>query len=256
MELLRIEALSKTFGGLKALDDLSITIKEGSITSIIGPNGAGKSTLFNCITGFSRPTAGSVFFKDKEITGYAPHRVTEMGVARTFQNIRLFSELSVLDNVLIGTHLRHRYGLFNALLRDGTFRTKEASSVDEAMRQLEFMGLADYAEMAAGSLPYGLQRRLEIARAMATNPTLLLLDEPSAGMNPAETGELMAQLLRLNQHGLTLLIIEHDMNLVMGLSQHIVVINYGVKIAEGTVEEVRNNEAVIEAYLGKGATTH
>ncbi len=250
MSILKVENLSKSFDGLRALKDITLSIKQGAIASIIGPNGAGKTTLFNCLTGFSKPSSGAVFYKGREITGMSPHKIAGIGIARTFQNIRLFGALSVIENMLIGCHISKGYGFFSALMRGRRFSSLEKSNFHRSMGILDMLELSKYAKHLASSLPYGLQRRLEIARAMAMNPKLLLLDEPSAGMNPSETLELMRQLIRLREEGVTLLIIEHDMTLVMGLSEQITVLNYGTKIAEGTPDQIRNNSEVIEAYLG------
>ncbi len=254
MYSLSISNLSKGFGGLWALRDLNLKVYEGKITSIIGPNGAGKTTLFNCITGFSKPTTGKIEFYGTDITGLPPNRITKIGIARTFQNLRLLKNLTVIENVVVGTHTTRRYGLINALLRDRYYKRQESLAIDDAHGYLNGLGLGDYAKHKASSLPYGLQKRLEIARALATKPKLLLLDEPSAGMNPSETTELMEIIRGLNSKGLTIVLIEHDMNLVMNLSDHVVVLNYGNKIAEGRPEEIKNNPEVVEAYLGKGAT--
>ena len=250
--MLKINNLSKGFGGLWALKEINLEVQGGKITSIIGPNGAGKTTLFNCITGFSRPTTGNIVFYDSDITGLPPNRITKTGIARTFQNIRLFKDLTVIENVLIGTHCLRAYGLFNALLHGRHYKSQESLAIEDAHACVEALGLSDYTHYKASSLPYGLQKRLEIDRALATKPRLLLLDEPSAGMNPAETIELMQLIRELNSNGLSILLIEHDMNLVMNLSDQVVVLNYGVKIAEGKPEQIRNNPEVVEAYLGKG----
>jgi len=249
--ILEVRALTKVFGGLKAVEEVGFRVKRGVILSIIGPNGAGKTTLFNCLTGMLSLTKGQVLFDDKDITNKQAHEITARGIARTFQNIRIFSSMTVLENVMIGQHTRSREGLFTSILGTNRFRREEEKIRSKAVEYLEFVGIQDYAETLAENLPYGDQKRLEIARALATEPELLLLDEPAAGMNPQESKGLMELIKRIRQWGKTVIIIEHDMKVVMGISDWIIVLDHGVKIAEATPDEIRNNQDVIEAYLGK-----
>ncbi len=252
MSLLEVRELTKRFGGVRALEDVSFRVKEGSIVSIIGPNGAGKTTLFNCITGHTRPTKGVVRFSGRDITGMPPHAIVKAGIARTFQNIRLFREMSVLENVLVFRHLRMRSGLLSILAQRRHFLKEEDEARCWALEYLGLVGLENVEDIPAYNLPYGDQRRLEIARAIAAEPTVILLDEPTAGMNPQETGEIMEMIRRLQKLGKTVILIEHDMRVVMGISETIVVLDHGVKIAEGPPEAIRNDPMVIEAYLGRG----
>lgn len=254
--VLDISGLTMEFGGIKALDNLDIRVTRGEIAALIGPNGAGKTTFFNCLTGIYQPTAGVMQLSPDEHTthrlnGLKPNRVTHCGLARTFQNIRLFGKMTVLENVMIGHHCRTRATVLGAVLRNKRTRLEEKRIVESSYRLLERVGLTDVINEFATNLPYGAQRKLEIARAMATSPSLLLLDEPAAGMNPKETAELDDFIRSLRDDGLSILLIEHDMKLVMGLSNHIFVMDYGKKIAEGSPEEIRRNPDVIKAYLGE-----
>ncbi len=255
--VLEVKDLSQDFGGLRALNELSLTVNSGEIVALIGPNGAGKTTFFNCVTGIYTPTEGQMFLHDasgdkKLLNGKKPHLITAMGMARTFQNIRLFSEMTVLENVMIGRHCRTRAGIFGAIVRDGRTRREEQDCIDRSYELLELVKLQDFWNETANNLPYGAQRRLEIARAMATEPRMLLLDEPAAGMNPQETNELKELVcsIRDNQQ-LSILLIEHDMGMVMSLSDRIYVMEYGSCIATGTPAEIRTNPRVIKAYLGE-----
>ena len=249
--ILEAENLSIQFGGLKALQELSFTIPEKTVFSIIGPNGAGKTTFFNIVTGIYRPTAGNIRFCGESIVGLEPSRIVERGICRTFQNIRLFQNLTVLENVMIGEHLHYRCGLPDILLRTKRFRAEERASALRAAEILDYVGILDDANELAKNLPYGRQRRLEIARALATRPRLLLLDEPTAGMNPAESEEMVRLFLRIcDEKDVCVLMIEHDMKVVMGVSQKIMVLNFGRQIACGAPREVLQNEEVVTAYLG------
>jgi branched-chain amino acid transport system ATP-binding protein len=252
--LLHAQRVTKRFGGLVAVSNVDFKIEHGSIASLIGPNGAGKTTLFNVITGIYRPEAGSVQFDGHELVGLRSDQIAFRGVSRTFQNIRLFSEMTVQENVLVGMHPRLTQTVAEALLRTPRFRTEERMARAKARDLLRFVGLAGQDDAIARNLPYGGQRRIEIARALGSDPKLILLDEPTAGMNPHETGEATILFRRLrDERGITVLLIEHDMRVVMGISEHITVLDYGEKIAEGTPEQVRKNQRVIEAYLGRGA---
>lgn len=255
MPVLEIKALSKNFGGLKAVNNFQLELEEGEIVGLIGPNGAGKTTVFNLITGIYVPTGGSIMFRGEQINGLPPFRICQRGIARTFQNIRLFKENSVLDNVRAVFHPRVRYNLLDAFLRSPRYNAEEERILAESMELLATLNLADRANQKASSLPYGDQRRLEIARSLASRPKLLLLDEPAAGMNPGEVSR-MVDLVRMikEKFNLTVLLIEHQMGMVMNLCERLVVMDFGQIIATGTPAEIRDNPVVLEAYLGKGAT--
>lgn len=251
-ELLKVDNVSMVFGGLRAVSNLSMHIDEGELIGLIGPNGAGKTTAFNMITGVYTPTEGKVYFNGQQSSGKKSYQVTQMGMARTFQNIRLFSELSVIDNVKIAYNMHVTYNLADAIVRDGKYLSEEDYITQKAMDLLKIFHLEEEAHEVAKNLPYGKQRRLEIARALATEPKLLLLDEPAAGMNPQETKELMEMIRWIRKEfNLSILLIEHDMGLVMGVCERIYVLEYGMKIAEGTPDEIKHNKRVIEAYLGE-----
>ena len=251
-ELLKVDNVSMIFGGLRAVSNLSMYINKGELIGLIGPNGAGKTTAFNMITGVYTPSEGDVYFDGVKSSGKKSYQVTQMGMARTFQNIRLFSELSVIDNVKIAYNMHVTYNLVDAIIRDKKYLSEEEFITKKAMELLEIFHLEGEANEVAKNLPYGKQRRLEIARALATQPKLLLLDEPAAGMNPQETHELMEMIRWIREKfDLSILLIEHDMSLVMGVCERIYVLEYGMKIAEGTPDEIKNNSRVIEAYLGE-----
>ena len=251
--LLETRDLSKTFGGLKAVEKIDLTVGANRIVSVIGPNGAGKTTFFNCLSGIYRPDGGSILLNGRDITGRPPHQVCRLGLSRTFQNIRLFPEMTVLENILVAQFRHRSLSPVPLLLHSPRFRAEEQASRDEALEFLDFVGLASRAEAISSSLPYGLQRRLEIARALATKPRLLLLDEPAAGMNPQEAVEMVGLISRIRERGLAVLLIEHHMKVVMTISDEILVLDHGVPIARGAPEEVRRNERVIKAYLGEEA---
>ena len=256
LPVLDVRNLGIDFGGLTAVDSFNITIGPTEISGLIGPNGAGKTTIFNLLTGVYQPTRGSVLVNGIDIKGMPIHKVNKLGIARTFQNIRLFTDMTALDNVKVGMHNNIKCSFIESLLHLPSYKKAEEKANARAMELLDFMGLGEFADVKAGSLPYGVQRRLEIVRALASNPSIILLDEPAAGMNPSETAELMHQIRRIRDtFHIAIFLIEHDMNLVMNVCEAIAVINYGRIIAKGTPEEIRENPAVIEAYLAKRRVT-
>ena len=258
-KVIDINALTMTFGGLKAVDQVDLSVKEGEIVGLIGPNGAGKTTFFNCITGIYPPVSGDINLippgkKPDRINGLKPNKITSKGMARTFQNIRLFHNMTALENVMVGRHCRTRAGVLGAIFRGPKTRAEEKDIVSASYTLLHNVGLGEFVNEDAKNLPYGAQRRLEIARALATDPFLLLLDEPAAGMNPQETEKLMELIETIRKSGVSILLIEHDMKLIMRISDRIIVLDHGIKIAEGNPSEIRKNPSVIEAYLGSSAT--
>lgn len=250
--LLEAKHVTKTFGGLVAVDDVEMTVETGDIYGIIGPNGAGKTTFFNICSGFYTPTEGAVFLEGNQISGLPCDRIARMGIARTFQNIQLFRYMTVLENVKIGFHINTGTNLFDALLHTKRYRDDEKMIQEKGQEILENVGLSQYADTMAGNLPYGVQRKVEIARALALEPRIVLLDEPAAGMNPRETDSLMEFMIMLRSKGYTIVVIEHDMKFVMNSCNHILVLNFGHKICEGTPDQVKNDQGVQEAYFGKG----
>lgn len=249
--LLHTRQLSKDFGGVRALRDLDLDVREGLIQAVIGPNGAGKTTLFNVISGVIVPTRGSVYFRNEEITELPPHRIAHKGLTRTFQNLQLFAEMTVLENVMVGMHRRSKGGFFASALKTPWVLAEEKRIREESMEWLRFVGMEEHSAAVAGSLPFGNQRVLELARGLASRPELFMLDEPAAGLNMRETQDLAQLIIKVKESGITILLVEHDMELVMSISDHVTVIDQGHKIAEGEPDSVRNDEKVLKAYLGE-----
>jgi branched-chain amino acid transport system ATP-binding protein len=248
--VLKLEDVTIKFGGLTAVNNVSLEIPEGSIFGLIGPNGAGKTTLFNLISGVYKPTSGKIYFQEKEIEGTTPYKVNELGIARTYQNINLFKKMTTLENVMVGCHTKSKAGIFDAVFKTKKQKSEEKAIIEKSMNILEFMGLKDKAYYKASNLSYGEQRRLEISRAMASEPKLILLDEPAAGMNANEKLELNDTIQKMNKLGITVLLVEHDMKVVMNICDTVCVLNYGKRLCVGEPDYVQNNEEVIEAYLG------
>jgi branched-chain amino acid transport system ATP-binding protein len=252
VSVLRVEGLTKEFGGVHAVEDVSFAVEPGAVFSVIGPNGAGKTTLFNLITGLYEPTAGKVLFRDDDVTKAPPHRLAERGMARTFQNLQIFFNMTAVENVMVGRTLAAEKGVLATLLALPKIRRSDEAARAKAEELMRFVGLGDYLDAESDAMPYGALKRLEIARALAAEPKLLLLDEPAAGLNPAETAEIGPLIRRIRDAGTTVVLVEHDMKLVMGVSDRILVLNYGQRLAEGTAAEVRANPDVVAAYLGTG----
>lgn len=251
MAKLILDDICVRFGGLQALTDVSFTVSEGEVVGLIGPNGAGKTTVFNVITGVYTASSGKVTYDGSTITGTRPYNILSMGIARTFQNIRLFQNMTALENCMVAQHSRSKIGVLGAILRSPSQKREEAKIIEQSQKALDFMGLGDMADEVASNLPYGHQRRLEIARALASEPQTILLDEPAAGLNPAESTKLMGDIGRITDLGINVLMVEHDMKVVMGICNRIVVLDHGVMIAEGLPEEIQKNPDVVEAYLGQ-----